>query len=196
MSDNVTKIDSDRYTKIVANTVQKAFTDPDFLMTMRFSSLYKDEEFDNALAFSTWHFLFETGISQMKDYVAKLETVAKVEKDKILKQKDGQQQLDRINELILKFKMFDDSKPVDSKENIRIIRNYLRAYNSSLGYGIIMYDMHQALLNGRYAENGGQGRKDVKEVTKTILQRDYELQMGKNAEDDRGFIKKLLRLPP
>ena len=187
------KVESDRYTKVVATTVQRAFTDRDFLMTMRFSSLYKDEEFDNALAYSTWHFLLETGMAQMKDYVAKLESVVKLETNKILKQTDGQRQLERIQELIKKFKMYDDEKPIDSTANIKIIRNYLRAYNTSLGYGIVMYDMHSALLNGRYAENGGQGRKDVKDVTKTILQRDYDIQMGQNSKDDRSLVDHLLR---
>jgi hypothetical protein len=57
-----------------------------------------------------------------------------------------------------------------------------------------MYDMHQALLNGRYAEKGGQGRRDVKEVTKTMLQRGQDIQFGEdNNGHDRSLTDKLLR---
>lgn len=192
-----TRIESDRYTRIVAESVKGAFLDKDFIMTMRFSSLYKDEEFDNALVFSTWHFLFETGIAQMKDYVIRLkDMMSEKKKETDEKKKIPADQEQRIQELIKNFESYDNSKPVDSKENIKIIRNYLRPYNESLGYGIIMYDMHMALLNGRYAENGGQGRKDVKEVTKTILQRDYEIAVGNQNKNDEGVVKKLLGLIP
>ena len=186
------KIESDRYTRVLAQTVAKAFTDPDFLMTMRFSSLYEAEEFDNALVFASWHFLLETGIAQMKDYVASLEENL-VEKGLHAPYDIPVEQMIRIEELLERFRKFDDKVPIDSKENIKIIRNYLRAYNQSLGYGIIMYDMHQALLNGRYAEKGGQGRKDVKDVTKTMLQRGQDIQFGEEDGHDRSFVDKVLR---
>lgn len=156
---------------------------------MRFSSLYEAEEFDNALVFASWHFLFETGLAQMKDYVASLEENL-IEKGLNPPYDIPVEQMIRIEELIQRFKMYDDDKPVDSKENIKIIRNYLRAYNQSLGYGIIMYDMHQALLNGRYAEKGGQARKDVKDVTKTMLQRGVDVQFGDENGHDRSWLQR------
>lgn len=158
---------------------------------MRFSSLYEAEEFDNALVFASWHFLFETGLAQMKDYVANLKDMVSADaKQTELVKKIPKDQLDRINDLVTRFEMYDDEKAVDSKENIRIIRNYLRAYNQSLGYGIIMYDMHQALLNGRYAEKGGQGRKDVKDVTKTMLQRGQDVTFGDDNGHDRSWVQR------
>lgn len=161
------------------------------MMTMRFSSLYEAEEFDNALVFASWHFLFETGLAQMKDYVANLkDMVSEKGKEPDEKKKIPADQLLRIQDLIKRFEMYDDEKPVDSKENIKIIRNYLRAYNQSLGYGIIMYDMHQALLNGRYAEKGGQARKDVKDVTKTMLQRGVDVEFGDSNGHDRSWIQR------
>lgn len=99
----VTKIESDRYTRIVAESVKKALTDRDFLMTMRFSSLYKDEEFDNAQIYTRWHFLFETGINQMKGYVERLKSVLATKKVEIMKQPDGLVQADarsRIHEIL------------------------------------------------------------------------------------------------
>jgi hypothetical protein len=187
------KIESDRYTRVLAQTVAKAFTDPDFLMTMRFSSLYEAEEFDNALVFASWHFLLETGIAQMKDYVGGLEETF-IEKGLNPPYDIPLEQMFRIEELIWRFRQYDDRYPIDSVQNIKIIRNFLRSYNQSLGYGILMYDMHQALLNGRYAEKGGQGRKDVKEVTKTMLQRGQDISFGDdNNGHDRSFTDKLLR---
>jgi len=161
-------------------------------MTMRFSSLYEAEEFDNALVFASWHFLLETGIAQMKDYVSSLDDTL-VEKGLHPPYDIPIDQMFRIEELIYRFQMYDDKIPVDSKENIRIVRNYLRAYNTPLGYGIIMYDMHQALLNGRYAEKGGQARKDVKDVTKTMLQRGQDIQFGDEDGHDRSFVDKVFR---
>ena len=194
MSDSPSvKVESDRYTRIIAETVQKYMTDRDFLMTLRGSSLYENEEFDNALVYSTWHFLFETGISQMKDHVASLKrVVAEKKNEKDPKKQIPPEQLININKLIQQFSKYRQDLPVDSKENIKLIRNYLRSYNTSLGYGIIMYDMHTALLNGRYAEHGGQARKDMKEITKTILQRDYEIEVANRTRDDRGLVDKLL----
>lgn len=177
----------------MSQTLAKILTDPNFLMTMRGSSLYEAEEFDNALVFSSWHFLFETGLAQMKDYVANLRDMVSVNsRETDEKKKIPIDQLKRINDLINRFEMYDDNESVDSKKNIRIIRNYLRAYNQSLGYGIIMYDMHTALLNARYAENGGQLRKDLKEITKTMLSRGQEIQYGEANGHDRSFTDKLL----
>jgi hypothetical protein len=158
---------------------------------MRFSELEQDEEFDNAGAFATWHLLFETGISQMKDYVQRLKITLN---DKNESKKIPEDQKSNINSLISKFSMFKDELPIDSPENIRIIRNYLRNYNQSLAFGILMYDFHRTLLNGRIARNR-QGRREVIEVTKTILQRDYEIELGNGATDDRSLLRKILRLP-
>jgi len=161
-------------------------------MTMRFSSLYEAEEFDNALVFASWHFLLETGIAQMKDYVGGLEETF-IQQGLNPPYAIPIEQMFRIEELIQRFKMYDDRYPIDSTQNIKIIRNYLRPYNQSLGYGIIMLDMHTALLNGRYAEKGGQGRKDVKEVTKTMLQRGQEITVGEENGHDRSLSDRIMR---
>lgn len=171
----------------MSETLSKILTDPNFLMTMRGSSIYEAEEFDNALVFASWHFLFETGLAQMKDYVANLKDMVSAntnEPDQ--KKKIPADQLDRINNLVTRFEMYDDKQAVDSVDNIRIIRNYLRAYNQSLGYGIIMYDMHTALLNARYAEKGGQLRKDLKEIVQTMLKRGQEIEYGEPNGHDKG----------
>lgn len=168
------KVESDRYTRAVAETVKDAFTDPDFLFTMRFSSLHEAEEFDNSQVWARWHFLFETGISQMKQKVEELNRIKNDPKVTI-----PEDQLKNIQDLITQFSKYDESKPIDDPENLKIIRKHLRPYNYCLGYGAIMYDMHYSLLNGRYAEHEGQARKDVLDLTKAGIQRQHEVETSR-----------------
>lgn len=165
--------ESDRYTKAVAETVRDAFTNPDRRLTMRFTHLNGPEEFDNAQAWARTYFLLETGMVQIKQKIEEYTMLlASKEKDKIPKD-----QLDNINDFMAHFKEYDETKPIDSAKNLSTIRKHFRGYNYNIGYGVIMYDMHYALLNGRYADNG-QARKDVLELTQEGVKHEKDVQVG------------------
>lgn len=184
----VTTVKSDQFTRMLSALGTRYFLDKDFIMTMRASELNGPEEFDNAMAWAVWHGYLEGGLQQLKDYADQLQQLKKTKEwNEVPKP-----QQERIEEFLSKLKGYDFSKPVDDKENIKSIRNDLTDYNENLVDGITMYDVHTAILNGRFARERGT-LKAILEISKNAIQREYDIEIaGRESRDDRSFIEKHL----
>jgi len=190
-----TQIISDKYAQILAKAVDRGMLSRDFVTTMRFSNLEGgEEEFYNTMAYASWHAYLETGIHQIKFLTTKLEREQREQVE--LKEGDPAKwdpnYVEEVTELVTKFKQYDNEKPIDDDKNIKIIRNYLKHYNRNLMWGITFLDIHTALLNGRMAKGGNHINKLI-DLSKTAVQRDYDIQTAQS-KDDRNVIMKLLRL--
>lgn len=193
MSNDQVTLKSDRYTRMLAEIGVRAFIDRDFMMTMRFSELNGGEEFDNAMAFAIWHGYLETGIQQIRAYA---DGIVQLQREPDKWNSVPEDQKTRISDLLEKFKKYDDSKPVDHKDKIRIIRNYLQYYNENLMDGVIFYDIHTAILNGRFAK-GRAGMKEILEMSKTALQREFDIVVARTRSDEnKSFVRKVLGKVP
>lgn len=69
--------------------------------------------------------------------------------------------------------------PLDSEKVMWLMRTYLSGYNNNISDGIILYDGHYAILNGRMARGKGH-KKDLLKVTENRKERDKQVSMGKH----------------
>ena len=67
---------------------------------------------------------------------------------------------------------------LDSEKVMWLMRTYLSAYNNNISDGVILYDGHYAILNGRMARGKGH-KKDLLKVTENRKDRDKQVTMGK-----------------
>lgn len=80
-----------------------------------------------------------------------------------------------------KFLLYIQKRPgiaLDSEKVMWLMRTYLSSYNNNLSDGVILYDGHYAILNGRMARAKGH-KKDLLKVTENRKERDKQVNMGK-----------------
>lgn len=80
-----------------------------------------------------------------------------------------------------KFLSYVGTRPgvaLDSEKVMWLMRTYLSAYNNNISDGVILYDGHYAILNGRMARGKGH-KKDLLKVTENRKERDKQVSMGK-----------------
>ncbi len=63
---------------------------------------------------------------------------------------------------------------LDSERVMWMMRTYLTAYNNNLADGVVLYDGHYAILNGRMARNKGH-KKDLLKVTENRKEHEKQI---------------------
>ena len=167
------KIESDKRTAVEAETIKAGFLDQGFINTMRFSELNGPEEYDNTHLYVDWHACFAFGLQQLLEW-----------KEWITRQKEDAEQWNVIPEVqkksiertLLDIGAYDFEKALDDEKNIKTIRDRLARWNINLVGGLLVYDGHIGILNGRMARDKGH-KKDLLKVTENRKERDKEIEI-------------------
>lgn len=173
MSEGI-RIESDRRTRIEAETIRAGFLDQGFINTMRFSELNGPEEYDNTHLYIDWRACFGFGMQQLSEWK---EWITRQQEDPELWGQVPEVQKKSIERTLTDLNAYDFGKPFDDKNNIKVIRDRLAKYNINLVGGVLVYDGQTGILNGRMARDKGH-KKDLLKVTENRQQRDREIEIG------------------
>jgi hypothetical protein len=183
MSEGI-RIESDRRTRIEAETIRAGFLDQGFINTMRFSELNGPEEYDNTHLYIDWRACFGFGMQQLSEWK---EWIKRQKDDPELWKEVPEQQKKSIERTLLDMEAYDFTKPFDDKNNIKVIRDRLAKYNINLVGGMLVYDGQTGILNGRMARDKGH-KKDLLKVTENRKEHDREIEIGQEQKKRFGLF--------
>ena len=166
-------IESDRRTRVEADTIRAGFLDQGFINTMRFSELNGLEEYDNTHLYVDWHALFSFGLQQLFEWK---EWIKRQEDETPIWNTVPEEQKKAIQRTFTDLDEYEITKPIDDKQNIKVLRN-LAKYDWNICVGCYVYDGHVGILNGRMARDKGH-KKDLLKITENQNNRKPDIHLG------------------